>query len=196
VAAVQRAGQLATELATLTEQLAARDRELADATTAATELVAKVETAEREARQAREETTQLRTERENLEQQLREQLEQARQATTEAKISAARRIGAAESARDIAERGLQAAQDRLTAAQSAAGLVLPNLIDLSRDRGDGVSGVVLPDAGIEVARESDGAVVLHHHNTRIRLGDPAQAPAQGRALAAAVLAVSATPPRP
>ncbi|MFC7585771.1 hypothetical protein ACFQYP_20030 [Nonomuraea antimicrobica] len=32
---------------------------------------------------------------------------------------------------------------------AAAGLVLPELIDLSRDLGDGVRGVALPESGIE-----------------------------------------------
>lgn len=50
--------------------------------------------------------------------------------------------------------------------------------------------MTLPEAGIEaVARHPDGTVVLHHQNTRIRLGDPEHAPAHGQALAAALLAV-------
>ncbi|MGW5159744.1 hypothetical protein ACWEPN_30075, partial [Nonomuraea wenchangensis] len=66
---------------------------------------------------------------------------------------------------------------------------LPEPVDLSGDLGDGVWGVTLPEAGIEaVARHLDGTVVLHHQNTRIRLG------AHGQALAAALLAVS--PERP
>ncbi|MCA2226347.1 hypothetical protein [Nonomuraea aurantiaca] len=73
--------------------------------------------------------------------------------------------------------------------------MLPEPIDLSRDLGDGVTGVVLPDAGIEsVTREADGALVLYHQNTQIRLGNPEHAPAHGRALAVALLALSSGRP--
>ncbi|MEU1729116.1 hypothetical protein [Nonomuraea sp. NPDC005692] len=62
---------------------------------------------------------------------------------------------------------------------------------MSDDLGDGVHGVALPDAGIEaVARHPDGAVVLHCHDSQIRLGDPEHSPAHGRALAIAILAIS------
>ncbi|MEV3986282.1 hypothetical protein [Nonomuraea sp. NPDC049758] len=81
-------------------------------------------------------------------------------------------------------------RDRLAAAQAAAGLVLPELADLSGHLGDGVRGVTLSGAGIAVARQPDGAVVLHHQDRQIRLGDGEHAPAHGRALAAALLALS------
>ncbi|MEU5869193.1 hypothetical protein ABZ815_49065 [Nonomuraea sp. NPDC047529] len=52
-----------------------------------------------------------------------------------------------------------------------------------------------PVGAIEtVTREPDGAIVLHHHDTRIRLGDPRHASARGRALAAALLALSSEHP--
>ncbi|MEV4374837.1 hypothetical protein AB0J71_47860 [Nonomuraea sp. NPDC049637] len=81
-------------------------------------------------------------------------------------------------------------RERLAAAQAAAGLVLPDLADLSGDLGDGARGVRLPEAGITVARDPDGAVVLHHQGREIRVGDGEHAPAHGRALAAALLALA------
>ncbi|MEV4081898.1 hypothetical protein AB0J43_16660, partial [Nonomuraea fuscirosea] len=108
-----------------------------------------------------------------LREQLREENHRATAATIEAAVTAA----------------------RLEAAQAAAELVLPDPIDLSRDLGDGVIGVVLPEAAIgSVTREPDGAIVLYHQGHEIRLGGPERAPAHGRALAAAILAVSS--PRP
>jgi hypothetical protein len=76
-------------------------------------------------------------------------------------------------------------------ARRDAGLVIPELRDLSSDRGDGVRGVALSDAGIEVvARHPDGTVVLHWRNTRIPLGDPGHAAEHGPAVATAILAAS------
>ncbi|MFI6182904.1 hypothetical protein ACIA8R_45770 [Nonomuraea sp. NPDC051191] len=49
-------------------------------------------------------------------------------------------------------------RERLAAAQTAAGLVLPELADLSGDLGEGARGVRLAGAGIAVARQPDGAV--------------------------------------
>ncbi|MFB4294682.1 hypothetical protein ACBI99_44105 [Nonomuraea sp. ATR24] len=72
--------------------------------------------------------------------------------------------------------------------------MLPELTDLSSDHGVGVRGVTLPDAGIDVARDPDGAVILHFQDQEIRLGDPQHVPARGRTLAAAILAASAARP--
>jgi chromosome segregation ATPase len=172
--AEQRTEQLATELAALKEQLLARDRELAGATTTLAELAGKVEAAERRAKQerqaatnARAETTTARAQADRLREQLREEAGRAADAALEAAVAAA----------------------RLEAAQAAAGLVLPELTDLSSDlvQHDGV----LPDTAIEVvAQHPDGSVVLYWHNARIPLGDPERAPAHGQALAAAILAAS------
>ncbi|MCK2220448.1 hypothetical protein MF672_042585 [Actinomadura sp. ATCC 31491] len=81
----------------------------------------------------------------------------------------------------------------MAAAQAAAGLVLPALADLSRDLGDGVRGVALPDAGITVARQPDDTVLLYAGDLRHHLGDTEHAPASARALAAALLAVATRP---
>jgi hypothetical protein len=75
---------------------------------------------------------------------------------------------------------------------AAAGLVLPELADLSGDLGDGVRGVALTDAGIaRVAHHPGGAVVLYHAAGQIPLGDPEHALGHSRALAAALLAITA-----
>ncbi|QFY10320.1 hypothetical protein GBF35_30130 [Nonomuraea phyllanthi] len=96
---------------------------------------------------------------------------------------------AAQAERERAAEQVRELRDRPAAAQTASGLVLPELADLNGDIGDGVRGVILPEAGIALARQPDGAVVPHHQGRRIRLGDPAHAPAHGRALAAGLLAV-------
>ncbi|MFI7114859.1 hypothetical protein ACIBK9_51715 [Nonomuraea sp. NPDC050227] len=178
--AEKQAGLLTTELATLKTQLAACERELAGATTALSELAGKVETAEgraeeerQTAAQARVETAAVREQADRLRELLRDESGRASAAALEAAVTAT----------------------RLETAQAAASLTLPEPIDLSSDLGDGVSGVVLPDAAIQtVTREPDGTIVLHHHDTRIRLGDPQHAPARGRALAAALLALSSEHP--
>ncbi|MER6514413.1 hypothetical protein ABT158_46895 [Nonomuraea sp. NPDC001636] len=72
-------------------------------------------------------------------------------------------------------------RDRLAAVQAAAGLALPDLADL----GEGMHGGTLP-----VAWQPDGAVVLHHQDPQIRLGDGEHAPAHCRALAAALPALA------
>ncbi|SDM61770.1 hypothetical protein [Nonomuraea jiangxiensis] len=126
---------------------------------------------------------------------MRQERDQERQARTKAETTAATQVTAAETRLQVTRKNLQQARHQLVAAQAATGLALPELIDLSRDLGDGVRGVALPGAGIEVvARHPDGTVVLYHQNTRMGLGDPEHAPAHGRALAAAILAVS--PARP
>ncbi|MEV3986701.1 hypothetical protein [Nonomuraea sp. NPDC049758] len=119
--------------------------------------------------------------------------DELRQAATDRDLQRERAVAAEQQARAAqAERERDAEQvrelrERLAAAQTAAGLVLPDLADL----GDGVRGVRLPETGIVVARHPDGAVVLHHEDRQIRLGDGKHAPAHGRALAAGLLAVSA-----
>ncbi|MGW4410361.1 hypothetical protein ACWEJ6_40430 [Nonomuraea sp. NPDC004702] len=122
--------------------------------------------------------------------------EELRQAGTERDLQRERAVAAEQQARAAQpERERDAEQvrelrDRLSAAQAAAGLVLPELADLSGDLGDGARGVTLPEAGIDVARQLDGTVVLHHQNRQIRLGDGEYAAAHARALAAGLLALS------
>jgi hypothetical protein len=75
-------------------------------------------------------------------------------------VTAEERACAADAECERSAGQLEELRGRLAAAQAAARLVLPALIDLSRDRGDGVVGVMLPAAGIEsVTRDPDGAVV-------------------------------------
>ncbi|MFI7423695.1 hypothetical protein [Nonomuraea sp. NPDC049684] len=106
-------------------------------------------------------------------------------------MTAEQQAHAAQAERERDAEQVRELRDRLAAAQAAAGLVLPDLADLSGDLGDGVRGVRLPGTGIVVARQPDGAVVLHHEDRQIRLGDGGHAAAHGRALAAGLLAVSA-----
>ncbi|MGA5762106.1 hypothetical protein [Nonomuraea bangladeshensis] len=103
------------------------------------------------------------------------------------------RVETAESHATTARQEASEARLALAAAQVAAGLVLPDLADLSGDLGDGVRGVALPEAGICVARQPDGAVVLHQQDRQVRLGEDEHAPAYGRALAAGLLAVVTSP---
>ncbi|MER6582029.1 hypothetical protein [Nonomuraea sp. NPDC001023] len=110
------------------------------------------------------------------------QRERAAAAEQQAQAAEAGRERAGEQGREL--------RDRLAVAQAAAGLVLPDLADLSGDPGDGVRGVRLPEAGLAVARQPDGAVVLHHQGRQIRLSDGRHAAAHGRALAAALLALA------
>ncbi|MEW9555393.1 hypothetical protein [Nonomuraea sp. NPDC050783] len=100
-------------------------------------------------------------------------------------------VADAQAGRERAAGEARELRERLAVAQAAAGLVLPELIDLSRDLGDGVRGVTLPEAGITVARQPDGAVLLHAGDLRHRLGDAEHAAAHARALDAALLAVCA-----
>ncbi|MGW2151558.1 hypothetical protein ACWCOT_45170 [Nonomuraea bangladeshensis] len=167
---------------------------------------ARVETAESHATTARQEASEARLAlaaaqgeaataarlQERAEDELRQaradrdlQRERAVAAEQQARTAQAERERAAEQMRDLRE--------RLAAAQVAAGLVLPDLADLSGDLGDGVRGVALPEAGICVARQPDGAVVLHQQDRQIRLGEDEHAPAYGRALAAGLLAVVTSP---
>ncbi|MFF0869977.1 hypothetical protein ACFYUV_50065 [Nonomuraea sp. NPDC003560] len=110
------------------------------------------------------------------------QRERAVAAEQQARAAKAERERDAEQVRELRE--------RLAAAQAAAGLVLPALADLSGDLGDGARGVALPEADICVARQPDGAVVLHHQGRQIRLGEGEHVAAHGRTLAAALLAVA------
>ncbi|MGW2219463.1 hypothetical protein ACWCSD_31125 [Nonomuraea sp. NPDC001684] len=50
--------------------------------------------------------------------------------------------------------------------------------------------MTLPETGIAVARQPDGAVVLHHEDQQIRLGDGEHAAAHARTLAADLFALS------
>ncbi|MEV3987237.1 hypothetical protein [Nonomuraea sp. NPDC049758] len=104
-------------------------------------------------------------------------------------MTAEQQARAAQAERDAEQ--VRELRERLAAAQTAAGLVLPDLADLSGDLGIGVRGVRLPGTDIVVARQPDGTVVLHHEDQQIRLGDGGHAAAHGRALAAGLLAVSA-----
>ncbi|MGW2157080.1 hypothetical protein [Nonomuraea sp. NPDC001699] len=122
-----------------------------------------------------------------------EELRQARQerdAQHERAVAAEQQAHAARAESKLKEQ-VREPCERLAAAQTAAGLVLPELADLSGDLGEGARGVRLAGAGIAVARQPDGAVVLHHGDRRIRLGDGEHAAAHGRTLAAGLLAVSA-----
>ncbi|MER6582687.1 hypothetical protein, partial [Nonomuraea sp. NPDC001023] len=100
--------------------------------------------------------------------------DELRQAGTDRDLQRERAVAAEQQARAAqAERERDAEQvrelrDRLAAAQTAAGLVLPDLADLSGDLGEGVRGVTVPGAGVVVARQPDGAVVLHHQGRQIR----------------------------
>ncbi|RSM99535.1 hypothetical protein DMB42_42300 [Nonomuraea sp. WAC 01424] len=179
------------ELRLLTDRLNAAERrrdelvtELATARTALEEATGRLEN-------LREEAAQERRRLESVREQMREERDQERRARTEAETTAAKHVTAAETRLEVTREELQQTRHRLAAAQAATRLALPEPIDLSADFGDGVSGVVLPDVGIEaVTRGLDGAIVLHHQDVRIPLGDPEHAPAHGRALAAALLALS------
>ncbi|NUP38185.1 MAG: hypothetical protein HOY76_14510, partial [Streptomyces sp.] len=114
------------------------------------------------------------------------QRERAVTAEQQARAAEAERERDAEQVRDL--------RDRLATAQATAGLVLPDLADLSGDLGNGVRGVRLPEAGLTVARQPDGAMMLHHQGRKIRLGDGEHATAYGRVLAAALLALASPQP--
>ncbi|MEU5865449.1 hypothetical protein ABZ815_30065 [Nonomuraea sp. NPDC047529] len=89
-----------------------------------------------------------------------EELRQARQerdAQNERAVAAEQQAHAARAESKLKEQ-VRELRERLAAAQTAAGLVLPELADLSGDLGEGARGVRLAGAGIAVARQPDGAV--------------------------------------
>ncbi|MEU1729321.1 hypothetical protein [Nonomuraea sp. NPDC005692] len=164
---------------------------------------ARAETAEGRAETARQEATQARlalaaaqgeaAAATRLQARAEEELRQAgtdRDLQRERAVAAEQQARAARAERDRDAEQVRELRDRLAAAQAAAGLVLPDLADLSGDLGDDVRGVRLPEVGIAVARQPDGAVVLHHQGRQIRLSDGRHAAAHGRALAAALLALA------
>ncbi|MGV9386922.1 hypothetical protein ACWDRB_64845 [Nonomuraea sp. NPDC003707] len=176
----------------LTDRADQADQRLAVATERLQETTAAATEARAETRAVRGELTAERRRFDDERERLRGQAEQARRAQAEADTAAAAAVAALQTRLQVTTEDLQATRGQLATAQTASGLVLPEPIDLSRDLGDGVWGVVLPESGIEsVTRHPDGAVVLYHQNTQIRLGEPAHAPAQARALAAALLALRA-----